>query len=138
VLPGAARLGMGVIAGSPLQQGALARRYDEEVKSGAPWLSPPRREQYRRLYALADEAGLSLAELGLRFVLSDARVAATLVGARSAGEVEAAAAAVDSGPLPADLLRRLDEIAALVPFRPFEEPFSLPFGREYRGPGPAR
>lgn len=137
VLPEAERLGMGVIAGSPLQQGALARRYDAEVADGAPWLSPPRREQYRRLYAFVDEIGIPLPELGLRFVLSDPRVHTTLMGARSVAEVEANVAAVGKGPLPPEVLGRLREIAEIVPFRPFEEPFGLPFGRAYRGPGRA-
>jgi len=137
VLPEAARQEMGVLAGSPLQQGALARRYDEEVERGAPWLSPPRREQYRRLYAFLDETGIPLPELALRFVLSDPRVSTTLMGARSVEEVEANVAAVEKGPLSREVLERLDEIAALVPFRPFEEPFGLPFGRTYRGPGRA-
>jgi aryl-alcohol dehydrogenase-like predicted oxidoreductase len=137
VLPEAARLGMGVIAGSPLQQGALARRYDEEIAHGAPWLSPPRREQYRRLYAFVDEVGIPLPELGLRFVLSDPRIHTTLMGARSVAEVEANVASVEKGPLSPEVLGRLQEIADLVPFRPFEEPFGLPFGRAYRGPGRA-
>lgn len=137
VLPEADGQGMGVLAGSPLQQGALARRWDDEIRCGAPWLSPPRREQYRRLYRLVDELGIPLPELGLRFVLSDPRVSCALMGARSADEVEANAAAVEEGPLPAEVLARLREIADLVPFRPFEEPFSLPFGRSYRGPGRA-
>ena len=137
VLPEAERQEMGVVAGSPLQQGALARRYDEEVERGAPWLSSPRREQYRRLYALVDDCGIPLPELALRFVLSDPRVHTTLMGARSVAEVEANVAAVEKGPLPEDLLARLREVAALVPFRPFQEPFGLPFGRKYRGPGKA-
>jgi aryl-alcohol dehydrogenase-like predicted oxidoreductase len=137
VLPEAERQGMGVIVGSPLQQGALARRYDEEIAAGAPWLSPPRREQYRRLYAYVDEIGVPLPELGLRFVLSDPRVSTTLMGARSAAEVEANVAAVEKGPLPPDILAALQEIADMVPFRPYEEPFSLPFGRSYKGPGHA-
>jgi aryl-alcohol dehydrogenase-like predicted oxidoreductase len=137
VLPEARRQGMGVIAGSPLQQGALARRYDDAVRAGAPWLSPPRREQLRRLYAFVDEAGIPLPELALRFVLSSPDVHLTLMGARSVEEVEANVAAAERGPLPADVLAALDEIARAVPFRPWEEPFNLPFGRPYRGPGRA-
>jgi aryl-alcohol dehydrogenase-like predicted oxidoreductase len=137
VLPEAVRQEMGVIAGSPLQQGALARRYDDEIESGAPWLSPPRREQYRRLYALADEAAIPLPELGLRFVLSDPRISIALMGARSVEEVEANVKAAEKGPLPPDLLAQLQAIADLVPFRPCEEPFFLPLGRSYKGPGPA-
>jgi aryl-alcohol dehydrogenase-like predicted oxidoreductase len=137
VLPEAQRQRMGIIIGSPLQQGALARRYDDEIRDGAPWLSPPRREQYRRLYAFLDEIDVPIAELALRFALSHPAVSMVLMGARRAEETEENAATVEKGPLPSDWLERLNEIAAMVPFRPFEEPFGLPFGRGYRGPGVA-
>ena len=42
VLPAAKEQGIGIIIGSPLQQGALAHVYEEEVERGARWLSPPR------------------------------------------------------------------------------------------------
>jgi aryl-alcohol dehydrogenase-like predicted oxidoreductase len=135
VLPEAKRQGMGIIIGSPLQQGAVAKRYDEQIRSGARWLSPPRREQYRRLYAFLDEIDIPIAELGLRFVISNPDISMTLTGSRSVAEVESSVAAVNKGPLPADILARLQEIADMVPFRPFEEPFSLPFERPYKGPG---
>jgi aryl-alcohol dehydrogenase-like predicted oxidoreductase len=137
ILPEAKRQRMGLIIGSPLQQGALARRYDDQIDSGVRWLSPPRRAQYRRLYALVDEIGIPLAELGLRFVLSNQGISMTLSGSRSVAEVEANLAAAEKGPLPPDVILRVQEIADMVPFRPFEEPFGLPFAREYRGPGPA-
>jgi len=138
ILPAAKEQGMGIIIGSPLQQGALSRRYDTEIEGGAPWLSPPRRAQYRALYAFLDEIGLPLAEVALRFVISNPDISCVLSGARSPQEIEQNVAAVEKGPLPADILKRLDEIAAMVPFRPFEEPFGLPFGRPYKGPGWAR
>jgi len=137
VLPAATRQGMGVIIGSPLQQGALARRYDAEIEDGAPWLSPPRREQYRRLYAYVDEIGVPLPELCLRMVLSNPDVSTVLMGARNLIEVEQNVAAVENGPLSTEVIAQLQEIADMVPFRPFEEPFGLPFGRDYRGPGMA-
>ena len=136
VLPTAKKLGMGVVIGSPLQQGALARQY-AEVETGARWLSPPRQKQFQALYAFADELGMTLPELALRFVLSNPDVSCTLMGARSAQEVEQNVASVEKGSLADDVLDRLDDIAAMVPFRPFEEPFGLPFGRNYRGPGMA-
>jgi len=137
VLPAAKEHDMGIIIGSPLQQGALARRYDE-VGEGAHWLSPPRRTQFMALYDFLDELDMSLPELALRFVTSNPDISCVLMGARSSQEVEQNVAAVDKGPLSQEVLRQLDEIAAMVPFRPFEEPFGLPFGREYRGPGAAR
>ena len=138
VIPAAKAHNMGIIIGSPLQQGALARRYDEQIDHGAPWLSPPRREQFKALYALLDEVGMSLPEMGLRFILSNPDVTCVLMGARSAQEVEQNAAAVAKGPLPKSLLKRIDKISAMVPFRPFEEPFGLGWilaSPGYKGPG---
>lgn len=122
VLPAAIEQGMGIMIGSPLQQGALARCYD---LAPAYWLSKPRREQLRALYAFVNEVGIPLPELALRFVISNPAVHTVLMGARSAAEVEQNAAAIARGPLPADVLERLDEIAARVPFRPFQEPFGM-------------
>ncbi len=139
VFPAAKKRGMGIIVGSPLQQGALAQRYDDEVNNGAYWLSSPRRRQYQCLYALLDEIDISLPELALRFVISNPDISTMLMGARSAAEVEANVQAVVAGSLPPDLLARLQEIADMVPFRPFEEPFSMPFGvPEPKRPGWAR
>ena len=137
VLPEAKRQNMGVIIGSPLQQGALARRYDE-VETGAWWLSPPRQAQFKALYAFLDEIELSLPEAALRMVVSNPDISTVLTGARSVEEVEQNVRAIEAGPLPQDVLNRLQEIADMVPFRPFEEPFGLPFGRAYRGPYQAR
>ncbi len=126
VFPAAKAANMGIIVGSPLQQGALSRRYDEQLKSPAAyWISKPRREQFQALYAFCDETGMSLPEMGIRFVLSNPDVNCVLMGARSAAEVEQNAAAANAGPLPADMLKRLEAIAALVPFRPFGEPFGI-------------
>jgi aryl-alcohol dehydrogenase-like predicted oxidoreductase len=135
ILPAAKAQNMGIVIGSPLQQGALAQRYDDEVNNGARWMSSPRRAQYRALYALLDELDMSLPELGLRFVLSNPDISCTLMGARSRREVEQNVVAVEHGPLPGDVVSRINEIAAMVPFRPFDEPPSLPFGRSYIGPG---
>ena len=137
VIPAAKRQDMGIIAGSPLQQGALSRCYTDEVTHGSPWLSPPRREQFKRLYALVEDLHIPLPELALRFVLSNPDISTVLTGPRSVEEIEANVEAVERGPLQQEVLERIKEIAAMVPFRPFDEPFGLPFGREYKGPGPA-
>lgn len=137
VLPAAKAHGVGVVIGSPLQQGALARRYDEEVNHGAPWMSLPRRNQFKALYALLDELGMPIVECALRFVLSNPDISCALMGARSQAEVEQNIAYAEKGSLPPDVLKRLDEIAAMVPFRPCEERPTLCFGwRGYKGPGP--
>jgi D-threo-aldose 1-dehydrogenase len=135
VLPAAIEHQMGIIIGSPLQQGALARRYDEEINHGARWLNSPRRAQYKRLYSLLDELNMDLAELAIRFVISNPDISCTLMGARSAEEVEKNVAAISKGSLSRDIIERIDEIAQMVPFRPHEEPFNFPFGKDYKGPG---
>jgi aryl-alcohol dehydrogenase-like predicted oxidoreductase len=100
-------------------------------------MSLPRRRQYTALYDLVHDLDMPPAELGLRFVISNPDISCTLTGARSTWEVEQNVAAVAKGPLSDDVIARINEIAAMVPFRPFEEPFGLPFNREYRGPGHA-
>jgi aryl-alcohol dehydrogenase-like predicted oxidoreductase len=137
VLPAAIKQGMGIVVGSPLQQGALARCYTEQVERGARWLSPPRRAQFKRLYALVRDLDVTLPELALRFVISNPDISTTLTGARSAVEVEQNVRSVEKGPLAPDVLAEIQAIAGMVPFRPFEEPFGLPFNRPYKGPGHA-
>jgi len=138
ILPTAREQNMGVVIGSPLQQGALAKRWDAVVQAKPPWMSPPRRQQFLALYRFLDEAGLQIAETALRFVLFTPGVSCVLMGARSRLEVEANYAAAQKGALSAEILKKLDEIANMVPFRPYSEPFGLPFGYAgYRGPGAA-
>jgi aryl-alcohol dehydrogenase-like predicted oxidoreductase len=132
ILPAAAEHDVGVVAGSPLQQGALARVWREEVET-ATWLSKPRREQFRALYALVDRVGIPLPELAIRFLVGEPRIHTILMGARSPEEVDSNANAIEKGALPAAIAAELDAIAAMVPFRPHDEPFALPFGRPYAG-----
>jgi len=135
VLPEAWKQNMGVIIGSPLQQGWLARRFDEEVERWPAWLSPQRRAQFQALYALLDELQMPITDLALRWVISNPDVDTVLMGARSVREVEMNVAAVEAGALAADVMGRLAEIGAMVPLRPSFEPFGCQFGSDYRGPG---
>ncbi len=138
VIPAAKEMKMGIIAGSPLQQGALSRRYDEIVRQKPRWLSLARQQQYLKLYEFLDEIDISLPELAMRFVISNPDIDCVLTGARSPEEIEKNVEVIEKGPLSKEILDKLDEIAAMVPFRPFEEPFGLPFEREYDGPWEAR
>jgi aryl-alcohol dehydrogenase-like predicted oxidoreductase len=138
ILPAAKRQGMGIVIGAPFQQGALAVRYDGQVRNGASWMSLARRKQFLAFYDFLDEIGMSITEICVRFVISNPDISCLLMGIKSVGEAIQNAAAIGKGPLPADILKRLDEIAAMVPFRPFEEPFQLPFTRDYKGPGKTR
>ena len=140
LIQAATKKGMGIIAGSPLQQGWFAESFEDVIRSDPPaWLAPQRAEQLLALYALAERAGLPLPELGLRFVLSNPMIHTVLTGVRSVAEVEQNFKAAEAGPLPPGVLAELDEIAARVPFRPYEEPFGATFRnlQAYHGAGPA-
>jgi|LSQX01.1.fsa_nt_gb aryl-alcohol dehydrogenase-like predicted oxidoreductase len=135
LMPKAVRHNMGIVVGSPLQHGALAVMRREEITKGIRWLSEPRRNQFLKLYDLVDELGIPISVLGLRYLISHKEISSILMGVASLKELEENAATIDAGPLPDDVVKRIDEIAMMVPFRPYEEPYKLPFGHAYEGPG---
>jgi D-threo-aldose 1-dehydrogenase len=104
----AERRGMGVCIGAPYRRGLLLDA-GENVLSGlrarrAPDIPPGAIERLRRARQLADAAGVTLGQLGLRFLLSDARVHNVLVGAETPAQVEENARWAAAGPLPEDVL----------------------------------
>lgn len=128
VLPSAKEAGMGVVAGSPLQQGALSEIFWRDViEQPMRWLSTPRRLQFKRLYEFVNDSKMPITEMALRFVLSNPDINTVLTGVKSVAELEANVEAAMRGPLPADMLKEIDEIYQMVPFRPFGEPFGLYF-----------
>jgi aryl-alcohol dehydrogenase-like predicted oxidoreductase len=139
IFPEAKTRNMGVVLGSTLQQGGLGRRYDDVVRAKPAWLSRPRQQQFLAFYHFLDELGMSIVELCLRFAISSSDTHTVLIGPKTAQQVSDSVRAINNGPLSPDVLNRLDAIAAMVPFRPFEEPMILPFNhpREYYGPGMA-
>lgn len=137
LLPLAQQLDMGVIIGSALQQGGLAKRFDHALQQKPAWMSAARYQQFLALYRYLDEVGLSLPEVGLRFAAAHPAVSSVLLGTTKPRHLESAVAALEAGPLPAEVQGRLDQIAAMVPYRPFEEPMVLPMDQPYFGPGMA-
>lgn len=137
LIPAASLRGMGILAGSIYGQGFLGRRFDAEVQSRPIWLAESRRRQFLAFYELLDQSGLGITELCLRFALANDHFGSVLIGCKTLPQLETSLAHAARGPLPADVTRRLDEIAAMLPGRPFEEPMILPFGKQYHGPGMA-
>ena len=135
VIAAAKKKDMGIVLASTLGQGFLTRRADEEVQAKPIWLSETRREQFLAYYKLLDDAGMTATELCLRFAVGNPDISTIPVGCKTMEHLEAAVAAVEKGPLPADVASRLDEIAGMLPHRPYEEPMILPFGKPYHGPG---
>jgi aryl-alcohol dehydrogenase-like predicted oxidoreductase len=131
LVPEAKKQNMGIFLASPTQQGWLATRFDKQLKTAnGRWISKPRREQLQRLYSLVDEVGIPIAELSLRWALSQEDASVVLTGPRNLDQLHQNVQAAEDGPLPDDLMERIDEIWSMVPFRPYEEPFGCPFLRE--------
>jgi len=125
VLPACARYGMGVIPYSPLAGGWLSGRYRKDADVTGPMsyarqrlanrFDMSRPENQRKLDAaeqlaeLADQAGISLIELAIAFVLRHPAVTAAIIGPRTMEHLESQLAAADVE-LSDDVLDRIDKI----------------------------
>jgi aryl-alcohol dehydrogenase-like predicted oxidoreductase len=127
VLPTCQRYGMGVIPYSPLAGGWLSGRYREGSEVQGP-TSPARQRLANRfdmslpanqrkleaaeaLAKLAEDAGISLIEMALAFVLRHPAVTAAIIGPRTMEHLESQLTAADVE-LSGDVLDRIDEIVA--------------------------
>jgi len=125
VLSTCSRYGMGVITYSPLAQGWLSGRYRTGSEVQGPVSAARRRlserfdlslpanqrklEAAEALAQLAEEAGLSLIELPIAFVLNHPAVTAAIIGPRTMEQLESQLPAGDVVLDPA-LLDRIDEL----------------------------
>src|SRR6476659_4624052 len=128
VVPTCEELGIGQIVWSPIAQGALTGKYlpgqahpegsrATDTKGGADmisrWMEDDVLERVQRLRPIADEAGLSLAQLAVAWVLQNANVSAAIIGASRPEQVtdNVKAAGVR---LEADVLKQIDEVVEPV------------------------
>ena len=125
VLPVTARYGMGVIAWSPLAGGWLSGRWRkgaEPPKSSRAERLPQRfdlslpanqrkLEVTEQLAQLAEEAGVTLIELAIAFVIRHPAVTSAIIGPRTMEQLESQLTAADVE-LSDDVLDRIDQIAA--------------------------
>lgn len=115
----AAAAGMGVIAIRVMAAGALAAQVHRHRNAGDP--GPPLlrgadyardRERARAVQTVAAEAGLeSSLELGIRFALAMPGISTVLVGFSDLAHVEDALRWTARGPLPADVVHRVVDLA---------------------------
>jgi aryl-alcohol dehydrogenase-like predicted oxidoreductase len=124
VLPVAQNFGMGVIPWSPLAGGWLSGRFGEGLDNTSrrsaripdrydlSLVANQRKlEAVTQLATLAREAGLSLIDLALAFVLEHPAVSAAIIGPRTMEQLESQLSAPDVR-LESDVLDRIDEIVA--------------------------
>jgi len=144
VVPTSRELGVSQIVWSPIAQGVLTGKYapgrplpagsratDEKggAKTIASFLRDDVLERVQGLRPVADELGLTMAQLAIAWVLSNDNVAAAIIGASRPEQVHdnAKAAGVK---LPAEVLTRIDEILGDVVVRdPAETAKSSPAAR---------
>ena len=124
VVPTCEELGMGQVVWSPIAQGALTGKYKPgqehpagsratDAKGGADmisrWLDDDVLTRVQELAPLADEAGLSLAQLAVAWTLQNDNVSAAIIGASRPEQVteNVKAAGVK---LDADLMKKIDEV----------------------------
>jgi aryl-alcohol dehydrogenase-like predicted oxidoreductase len=130
IIPLCAANGVSQIVWSPLAQGVLTGKYRpgspapegtraaSEAMSGPirGWMRPEVLEAVDKLRPLAAEAGASLAQFALAWVLREANVASAIIGASRPEQVDENAAAADLDVDPA-LFARAEAIVADLPAR---------------------
>lgn len=123
VVPACARLGLGQIVFSPVAQGTLTGKYlpGQRPPDGSRatdssgsrfvgrYLGDPVLSAVQRLRPIADELGLSLAQLAVAWVLANPGVSSAIVGASSPAQLRQNTAAVGRT-LDADTLARIDAV----------------------------
>ena len=128
VVPTSIELGVGQVVWSPIAQGVLTGKYEPgkqpptgsratDDKSGADfisrWLSDEVLTAVQQLKPLAEQAGLSLAQLAVAWVLQNENVSAAIIGASRPEQVRDNAKA--SGvKLDSDLMKAIDEVLSPV------------------------
>ncbi|MEX0654716.1 MAG: aldo/keto reductase [Phycisphaeraceae bacterium] len=123
VLPHTGRLGVGVIAFSPLAQGLLSDKYLDDVpadsRAASPTgflqrdrITPELQVQLHKLNDVARERGQSLSQMALQWLLRDERVTSVLFGASRVSQIEANVKSLDAAAFSAEELEKLDAILA--------------------------
>ena len=140
VLPTCARYGMGVMSYSPLTGGWLSGRWRKDTGQQSSSragrlperfdLSQPDNQRKldaaEQLAQLAEEAGLSLIQMAIAFVLNHPAITASLIGPRTMQQLEGQLAAADVT-LDQGVLDRIDEIVPPgVTVNPVDNSFANP------------
>jgi aryl-alcohol dehydrogenase-like predicted oxidoreductase len=121
VLPRARKAGMGIVAFSPLAQGVLTGKYrggrrpkgsraaDERTARMVAGYLEGSEERVEALVEIAEAAGLTPAQLALRWVLRLPEVSTALIGASSVEQLEENLGAAD-GDLSEETLRQIEAV----------------------------
>ncbi len=121
LLPTLAELGIGTIVFSPLAQGMLTARYLDGIPAdsraaGGKWIgaeniTPDYLATVRALDAIAQDRGLTLAQLALVWVLRQPAVTSAIIGASSVAQLEESLAAASAPALTETELATIEPLA---------------------------
>ena len=117
LLPLTRELDVGVVLGAPLQQGRLAVPHTQWLDDRPEWMDEDLQTRFARLYNIHQRSESTLAQLGLRFLLADDRVATIPCGAASIAELEENMEAAAAGPLPKYLRDQIEPLGKVVAAR---------------------
>ena len=109
ILPIARARNCVTMVGAIFAQG-LAVAQPELLESPPDWMTAELLGAYREIARLQKASGLSLATLGVRYMVSQPEVDVVIIGARTPREIEECAQAADAGALPDDLLQEIEAI----------------------------
>lgn len=124
ILPAVRTQHTGAIAFSPLAQGILTGKYlhghfpadSRAVRTDSPFLDSARVQasvpRVAQLAAIAEQAGMPLTQLALRWLLRNPEITSVLIGARTVEQLEQCAAASGAAPLSPDVLQAIDALSA--------------------------
>ena len=107
VLPLASDRGCVKLIGAIFQRG-LARPQPELLENPPQWMDPGLVARYQQIYDLQRESGMSLAEMGVRYIAGQPHIDTIIIGAKLAAEIEECVHAVEKGPLPPDLIQQIE------------------------------
>ena len=115
LFPLAQDLRVGVVIGAPLMKGWLAVPQDGWRESPPDWMDETFKTSYFRFLDIHGDAGIPMAELCIRWMLSEQRQQSIVVGFSNLREVEFNMSAVLRGELPGDLNAAIEEIGIVHP-----------------------
>ena len=115
LFPTAQDLGVGVVIGAPLMKGWLAVPQNAWRETPPDWMDETFKESYFKFLDIHAEVGIPMAELCIRWMLSDQRQQSIVVGFSNLQEVEFNLSAAHRGTLPDDLNAAIEEIGIVHP-----------------------
>jgi len=115
LLPLTSERGVGVVLGAPLQQGRLVEPHEEWLRDPPAWMGDETRERFRALYEIRRDAGLTLPELVLRFLLADPDICTISAGVSTVEQLEKNVRCTQAAPLPDEIHSRIEALGRLYP-----------------------